>query len=237
MTMTDHNGFEYSYQPDGIIKLVLPWGYTTYFSFGLTGTYLGTPAIRTALDYTWNWDVDCIEFNHTAYTETYIPPVYDAETNTTTEGYYLNESSIVVDGYDYVFLAENSDGVLDWSIQLEFFHEPGKLMKVTHQVTNNYPNAITDIEFWYLFDLSRTPAPYQIETSLGIVYGPLYQPIPNSIHWVRLSNEFQFDWRDTLDTYDNGFAYIGDGSVIGLDGLPILGISLDIGDLASRCIV
>ena len=33
--MEDHNGFQYSYLPDGIIRLALPWGYTTHFSFGL----------------------------------------------------------------------------------------------------------------------------------------------------------------------------------------------------------
>src|SRR4030042_135300 len=51
-TMTDLDGFKYSYLPDGIIKLVLPWGHTTYFSFGLTASYLGVAQQVTALSYT-----------------------------------------------------------------------------------------------------------------------------------------------------------------------------------------
>ena len=54
-TFVDHNGFKYSYLPDGIIKLVLPWGYTTYFSFGMTASYLGVAQKVTALSYTWTW--------------------------------------------------------------------------------------------------------------------------------------------------------------------------------------
>ena len=234
-TMTDHNGFEYSYRPDGVIQLTLPWGYTTYFSFGMTATYLGSPAIRTALDYSWSWATDSEEFTNTWEKEIYVPPVYDPETNTTTPGYYANETVTDLIGYDYTFTASNLDGVLDWTIIFEFFHDAP--MKITHIMQNEFANPLIDAEFWYLFDLRDTPSPYVVETSAGIVTGPLYQEIPDGIHWVRLSNEFQFDWRDALIEYENGHAYVGDGSVIGLDGLPILGISLDLGDLAPGAVV
>ncbi len=204
-TMYDHNGFAYSYQPDGVMKLVLPWGYTTYFSFGLTGDYLGVPQERTALDYTWTWAVEAVGVT--------------------------NETGALL-GYDYGFTATSSGGAPGWTILFEFFQDPGVHMKVTHEVTNDLAAPLTDCSFWWLFDLALTPAPYTIETAMGTVEGPLYQAIPDSVHWVRLSNEFQFDWRDALDTFENGMAYIGDGSVIGLDGRPILGVSIDLGDIA-----
>ncbi|OGN87475.1 MAG: hypothetical protein A2Z74_04715 [Chloroflexi bacterium RBG_13_46_9] len=210
MTMYDHNGFAYSYMPDGIIKLTLPWGYVTYFSFGMTATYSGVPAIRTALDYSWSWAVDCVEsFNTTGVSE----------------------------GYDYTFTAVNLDGVLDWTIQFEFSHQVGTNMKVNHILTNGYALPLVGASFWYLFDLANTPSPYTIETSLGTVEGPLYQAIPDSVYWVRLSNEFQFNWKDALLEYENGMAYIGDGVVIGLPGLQILGISIELGDIAPGQVV
>ena len=201
-TMEDTNGFRYSYQPDGIVQLDLPWGYTTYFSFGLTADYLGSPEQRTALDYTWAWD--------------------------TVIGQALNETGNLT-GYTYTFIATSQDGVMDWEIRLEF--SPTSRMKVTHTLTNDYPSDLTNVNFWYLFDLRGTATPYTIETNAGIVAGPLYQEIPDGIYWVRLGNQFQFDWRDVLADYENGHAYIGDGSVIGMSGIPILGISLDIGSI------
>lgn len=202
-TMQDTNGFRYSYQPDGIIQLDLPWGYTTHFSFGLTADYLGSPEKRTALDYTWAWDTEI--------------------------GLALNETGNLT-GYTYAFVATSQDGVLGWEIRLDF--SPTSRMKVTHTLTNGYAQTLTDVNFWYLFDLRGTATPYTIETSAGIVEGPLYQAIPDGIHWVRLGNQFQFDWRDALADYENGNAYIGDGSVVGLDGLPILGISIKLGGMA-----
>lgn len=201
-TMEDTNGFRYSYQDDGIIQLDLPWGYTTHFSFGLTADYLGSPEKRTALDYTWAWD--------------------------TTIGVALNETGNLT-GYTYTFVATNQDGVLGWDIRLDF--SPTSRMKVTHTLENGYAQSLTDVNFWYLWDLRGTATPYLIETSAGTVEGPLYQAIPDDIHWVRLANQFQFDWRDALVDYENGHAYIGDGSVVGLGGVPILGISLELGDM------
>ena len=201
-TMEDTNGFRYSYQPDGIVQLDLPWGYTTYFSFGLTADYLGSPEMRTALNYTWAWD--------------------------TVIGEALNETGNLT-GYDYAFTATSDGGNMDWEICLEF--SPTSRMKVTHTLTNGYAQDLTNVNFWYLFDLRGTATPYTIETNAGIVEGPLYQEIPDDIYWVRLGNQFQFDWRDALVDYENGHAYIGDGSVIGLDGLPILGISIELGDI------
>ena len=194
-TMEDTNGFRYSYQPDGIVQLDLPWGYTTYFSFGLTADYLGSPEMRTALDYTWTWD--------------------------TIIGQALNETGNLT-GYTYAFVATSQDGVMDWEIKLEF--SPTSRMKVTHTLTNGYAQDLTNVNFWYLFDLRGTATPYTIETNAGIVEGPLYQEIPDSIYWVRLGNQFQFDWSDALIDYENGHAYIGDGAVVGLDGLPILSL-------------
>lgn len=202
-TMYDHNGFAYSYLPDGIIKLELPWGYTTYFSYGITASYLGTPIQRTALDYTWVWSSLAIP--------------------------YLNETG-VSQGYDYTFTATALSTQVDWKIQFEFSHDSGTLMKITHSMTSNLPNALTGVQFWYLFDLTYTPEPVVL-TTIGSFEAPLYSDIPDSVWWIRLSNQFQFNWRDVLDTYSNGKAYIGDGSVIGLDGLEILGISIDIGDI------
>ena len=206
--MEDTNGFRYSYQPDGIVKLELPWGYTTHFSFGLTAEYLDNPEQRTALDYSWTWD--------------------------TIIGVELNETGNLT-GYTYSFVATSESGVLGWEIRLDF--SPTTRMKVTHTLTNGYAQALTDVNFWWLFDLRGTATPYTIETNAGIVEGPLYQAIPDSIHWVRLGNQFQFDWRDALINYENGHAYIGDGSVVGLDGLPILGISIELGDIASSATV
>ncbi|MBN2223036.1 MAG: hypothetical protein JW765_00015, partial [Deltaproteobacteria bacterium] len=203
-TMTDHNGFQYSYMPDGIIRLELPWGYTTFFSFGLQGYYGGVLAQRTALDYTWVWSAEAVEA--------------------------VNDTGVMV-GYDYIFKASNTGDALGWVITLQFWADASR-MKVTHELTNGYPGALTDCRFWYLFDLENTPAPYTIETALGTVEGPLYQAVPDSVHWVRLSNQFQFDWSDALDEYSNDMAYIGDGAVVGLPGLAILGISLDLGDIA-----
>ena len=202
-TMEDTNGFRYSYQDDGIIKLDLPWGYTTYFSFGLTADYLGSPEQRTALDYTWTWD--------------------------TIIGEALNETGNLT-GYTYAFTATSDGGNMDWEICLEF--SPTSRMKITHTLENDYPSDLTNVKFWYLFDLRGTASPYTIETSAGTVEGPLYQAIPDGIHWVRLANQFQFDWSDALADYENGHAYIGEGSVVGLDGLPILGISIELGDIA-----
>ncbi len=201
--MQDTNGFRYSYLPDGIVRLDLPWGYTTHFSFGLTADYQGSPEKRTALDYAWAWD--------------------------TSIGVAVNESGNTT-GYTYTFTADNQDGILDWTICLEF--SPTSRMKVTHTLENDYADDLTNVKFWWLFDLTGTPEPYSIETSDGMVEGPLYAPIPDGIHWVRLANQFQFDWRDALIEYDNGHAYIGDGSVVGLDGTPILGISIELGDIA-----
>lgn len=200
MTMYDHNGFAYSYMPDGIIKLVLPWGYTTYFSFGLTGAYLGVAQKITALSYTWVWSVES--------TATY------SDENFT--------------GYDYSFTATNS-ATLAWEISFDFFADASKNMKITHTVKNNYPNAITGVEFWYLFDLTHTPAP-SVTTQLGTFYPPLYSTLPTSVTWARLSNQFQFDWRDA--GYPNAHAYLGAGSIVGLP-IDILGISLSLGDLLS----
>lgn len=205
-TMYDHNGFAYSYLPDGIIRLELPWGYTTYLSFGLRGYYSGVLTQRTALDYTWLWASEAV-------------PVY-------------NGTGAPV-GYDYSFTASNVGDALAWTIRLDFYQDPSQRMKVTHELMNGYPAAITGASFWWLFDLANTPEPYTIETGAGKVSGPLYQAIPDWIHWVRLSNEFQFDWRDALEDYENGIAYIGDGAVIGLPGIEILGISLEIGDIGS----
>ena len=202
--MHDTNGFKYSYQPDGIVKLVLPWGYTTHFSFGLTGDYLGVPQVKTALDYSWSWDILI--------------------------GECLNETGNLT-GYSYTFTATNEVGNLDWTIAFEF--NPNARMKVTHMIENGYTNTLENVEFWYIFDLLGTATPYTIETNLGIVEGPLYQEIPDSVYWVRLGNQFQFNWRDALVDYENANAYIGDGSVIGMDGIPILGISLEVGSIAS----
>lgn len=201
--MEDSNGFRYSYLPDGVVRLDLPWGYTTHFSFGLTADYLGSPEIRTALDYAWEWSTNCT----TAFDD---------------EG---NQS-----GYDYSFTATAIDGVLGWEITLDF--RPDSRMKVTHHLLNSYPQKLTDVNFWWLFDLTGTATPYTIETSAGVAEGPLYEPIPDDIHWVRLANQFQFDWWGALLEYDNGHAYVGDGAVVGLDGLPILGISIELGDIA-----
>ena len=200
--MQDTNGFQYSYQADGIVKMVLPWGYTTHFSFGLTGDYLGVPQVKTALDYSWNWDI--------------------------LVGECLNETGNLT-GYSYIFTATNDAGNLDWTIAFEF--DPNARMKVTHTIENGYANTLENVEFWYLFDLLGTASPYTIETELGTVEGPLYQEISDSVYWVRLANQFQFNWRDALVDYENANAYIGDGSVIGMDGVPILGISLDIGSI------
>ena len=209
-TMYDHNGFGYSYMPDGIIRLALPWGYVTYFSFALTASYLGVPAQRTALDYTWTWAAEAVEvFNATG----------------------------VSLGYDYTFTATNTGDALGWVITFDFYADAGQHMKVGHRMTNGYANALTGASFWWLFDLANTPAPYTIETALGTVQGPLYQAIPDSVHWVRLSNEFQFDWRDALVDYENGMAYIGDGSVIGLPGLEVLGVSIEVGDIAPGAVL
>jgi hypothetical protein len=199
-TMTDHNGFEYSYLPDGIIRLVLPWGYTTYFSYGLTASYLGTPQKVTALSYTWTWAA--------AATARY------------------NDTGVLL-GYDYAFTATNS-ATLAWTIRLDFTCTLGDHMKVTHTVRNGYPNALTGAEFWYLFDLTHTPSP-SVTTHTGTYYPPLYADLPASITWCRLSNQFQFDWRDA--DYPNGHAYLGSGSVVGLP-IDILGISLVLGDIA-----
>lgn len=209
-TMEDTNGFRYSYQPDGVVRLDLPWGYTTHFSFGLTADYLGSPEKRTALDYTWNWTTDCTT-------------AFDGDGNLT--------------GYEYSFTATAIDGVLGWEITLDF--SPTSRMKVTHTLTNGYANDLTNVNFWWLFDLTGTATPYTIETSAGTVEGLLYAPIPDDIYWVRLGNQFQFDWRDALEDYDNGHVYIGDGSVVGLDGLPILGISIELGTITpgARAIV
>jgi len=198
-TMYDHNGFAYSYLPDGIIRLTLPWGYVTYFSFGLTGSYLGIPQKVSALDYTWTWDAQVDE--------------------------RLNETGASL-GYDYTFTATNSE-TLDWAIELSFSAVVGEHMKVTHTVVNGYPNALTGVEFWYLFDLTHTPEPC-VTTTLGTYYPPLYSVLPDSVTWLRLSNQFQFDWRDA--DYPNGHAYLGDGSVVGVS-VDILGVSLVLGDI------
>ena len=202
--MEDNNGFQYSYQPDGIVRLVLPWGYTTHFSFGLTGDHLGTSQIRTALDYEWNWEIITEEC--------------------------LNETGELT-GHSHSFIATNVNGKLDWSIAFEF--KPNTQMKITHTLTNGYANTLENVEFWYLWDLRGTESPYTIETHNGIIEGPLYMETPDNIHWVRLGNQFQFDWHDALDTFSNGHAYIGDGNVLGLPGLPILGISIRIGSILS----
>ena len=197
-TMTDHNGFEYSYLPDGIIKLVLPWGYTTYFSFGLTASYLGVAQKVTALSYTWTW------------------------TATATAQY---NATGVFEGYDYTFKATNSATLL-WTIQLDFYAD-GSNMKITHSLKNNYPNALTGAEFWFLFDLTHTPTP-SVTTRTGTYYPPLYVSLPASITWARLSNQFQFDWRDA--GWPNGHAYLGSGSIVGLT-IDILGIGILLGDI------
>jgi hypothetical protein len=199
-TFVDHNGFQYSYLPDGVIKLVLPWGYTTYFSFGLTATYLGVQQKVTALSYTWTWAASATA----AYNETGV-----------------------LEGYDYTFTATNS-ATLAWTIQLEFYAD-GRNMKVTHTVRNGYPNALVGAEFWFLFDLTHTPSP-SVTTNAGTFYPPLYSAIPDSITWCRLSNQFQFDWRDA--GWPNGHAYLGSGSVVGLS-IQILGIGLLLGDIPS----
>jgi len=197
-TMTDHNGFEYSYLPDGIIKLVLPWGYTTYFSFGLTASYLGVAQRVTALSYTWTWTATAIaQYNATG----------------------------VFDGYDYTFKATNSATLL-WTIQLDFFAD-GSNMKITHSLKNNYPNALTGAEFWFVFDLTHTPTP-SVTTRTGTYYPPLYVSLPASITWARLSNQFQFDWRNA--GWPNGHAYLGSGSIVGLT-VDILGIGILLGDI------
>jgi len=179
----------------------LPWGYVTYFSFGLTGSYLGIPQKVSALDYTWTWDAEVSE--------------------------RLNETGASL-GYDYTFTATNSE-TLDWTIELSFSAVVGEHMKVTHTVVNGYPQALTGVEFWYLFDLTHTPEPC-VTTTLGTYYPPLYSALPDSVTWLRLSNQFQFDWRDA--DYPNGHAYLGDGSMLGVD-VDILGVSLVLGDIAS----
>ena len=198
-TMTDLNGFKYSYLPDGIIKLVLPWGYTTYFSFGLTASYLGVPQKVTALSYTWTW------------------------TASATARY--NDTGVLL-GYDYTFTATNS-ATLAWTIRLDFTCTLGSHMKVTHTVRNGYPNALTGAEFWFLFDLTHTPSP-AVTTRSGTYYPPLYADLPASITWARLSNQFQFDWRDA--DWPNGHAYLGSGSIVGLT-IDILGIGILLGDI------
>lgn len=200
-TFVDHNGFAYSYLPDGVVRLVLPWGYTTYFSYGLTGTYLGVAQKVTALSYSWTWTADAFE-------------AFDANGNLT--------------GYDYSFTATNS-ATLAWTIRLDFFSDSGQHMKVTHSVRNGYPAAILGAEFWYLFDLTHTPSP-SVTTHSGTYYPPLYADLPDSITWARLSNQFQFDWRDA--GWPNGHAYLGSGSVVGLP-VDILGVSLDLGEVSS----
>jgi len=197
-TMTDHNGFEYSYLPDGIIKLVLPWGYTTYFSFGLTASYLGVAQKVTALSYTWTW------------------------TATATAQY---NATGVFEGYDYTFRAVNS-ATLAWTIQLDFYGD-GANMKITHTLKNGYANALMGAEFWFIFDLTHTPTP-SVTTKTGTYYPPLYLSLPASITWARLSNQFQFDWRDA--GWPNGHAYLGSGSIIGLS-IDILGIGVLLGDI------
>ena len=229
--MHDTNGFQYSYQVDGIVKLVLPWGYTTHFSFGLTGDYLGVPQIKTALDYEWNWITESEREDTTYEKEMWEPSIYDAELNVTTPGYYYNVAVTDIVGYNYTFTATSDSGNLGWTIAFEFHHD--QRMKVTHTIENGYANTLENVKFWYLFDLLGTATPYSIETTLGITEGPLYQEIPDSVYWVRLDNQFQFNWRDALVDYENGYAYVGDGSVIGMDGIPILGISLEIGDIIS----
>jgi len=197
-TMTDHNGFEYSYLPDGIIKLVLPWGYTTYFSFGLTASYLGVAQKVTAVSYTWTW------------------------TATATAQY---NATGVFEGYDYTFKAVNS-ATLAWTIQLDFYGD-GANMKITHTLKNGYANALMGAEFWFIFDLTHTPTP-SVTTRTGTYYPPLYVSLPASITWVRLSNQFQFDWRDA--GWPNGHAYLGSGSIVGLT-IDILGIGILLGDI------
>jgi hypothetical protein len=199
-TMTDHNGFKYSYMPDGVIKLVLPWGYTTYFSFGMTASYLGVAQKVTALSYTWTW------------------------TATATAQY---NATGVPEGYDYTFKATNS-ATLAWTIQLDFYGD-GANMKITHTLKNGYANALTSAEFWFIFDLTHTPTP-SVTTRTGTYYPPLYLSLPAGITWARLSNQFQFDWRDA--GWPNGHAYLGSGSVVGLS-IQILGIGLLLGDIPS----
>jgi hypothetical protein len=156
MTMYDHNGFAYSYLPDGIIKLALPWGYVTYFSFGMTGSYLGVAQKVSALDYTWTWVAEADE--------------------------RFNETGVSI-GYDYTFTATNSE-TLDWEIELSFSCVGWEHMKITHTVTNGYPNALTGVEFWYLFDLTHTPEPC-VTTTVGTYYPPMYSALPDSVTWLR----------------------------------------------------
>lgn len=51
--ITDHQGFDYYSQSDGLYRVVYN-GKTTYFGFGVTGTYNGGSIAKLSTDYTWN---------------------------------------------------------------------------------------------------------------------------------------------------------------------------------------
>jgi hypothetical protein len=172
----------------------------------MTASYLGVAQKVTATTYTWTW------------------------TATATAQYNLTG---VFEGYDYSFKAVNS-ATLSWTIEVDFFGD-GSNMKITHTLKNGYANALVGAEFWFIFDLTHTPIP-SVTTASGTYYPPLYSTLPASITWARLSNQFQFDWRDA--GWPNGHAYLGSGSVVGLT-VDILGIGLLLGDIPSgaTCVV
>lgn len=62
-TITDHQGFQYSTQSDGLYKIVYN-GKTTYFGFGITGNYNGNSFTKLSTDYSWNNYLSTFDTGH-----------------------------------------------------------------------------------------------------------------------------------------------------------------------------
>ena len=204
LEMTDHTGFVYEYLGDGVMSVTTP-KCTVRFSFGMTGIYNGVPQIRTAMDYSWTWQMA----RSIAYNET-------------------GETAL---GYDFDFWANSTDPGLLWSIHFEFFALPGYDMKITHTITSALPLPVSSLQFWYIFDTGFLTE-RQVQLLDTVYCFDTLIDIPDNATWLWLQGACSFNFRDILAAgFPMGQLFIGDGAIIGVPGIPIVAVSVLLPDL------
>ena len=131
-----------------------------------------------------------------------------------------------VDGTDHTFEAINNNDNFVWK-QYWYFHED-QPMKIEHYLKNNYPEAITDMEMYYITTVQDTDT-IQYNGSDYIVgdVKPLFvQKDLNDIEAsINFNDEYDFNFMDIVsEGFDINEFYLGSGSVIGYPAIDIMAV-------------
>jgi len=130
-------------------------------------------------------------------------------------------------GDEYIFRAHNNNANFNWTQEFNFY--PNQSMKIKNTILNNLAN-IDNAKFWYI---------QLVNDGDGIWFnGTRYTEdayktgeFDSLISKVKFEDYYIFDYEDLLENNFNiTDFYLGDGSVIGVNGVRILAIGVTKGN-------